>query len=31
MFELSHVEWFDPGYANEAFGFRLVTDAGENK
>ena len=24
MFEVSHVEWFDPGYANEAFGFRLV-------
>jgi predicted Ser/Thr protein kinase len=31
MFELSHIEWFDPGYANEAFGFRLVTGAGENK
>jgi formylglycine-generating enzyme required for sulfatase activity len=26
MFELSHVEWFDPGYSNEAFGFRLVLD-----
>ena len=24
MFELSHLEWFDPGYANEAIGFRLV-------
>ncbi len=24
MFELSHVEWFDAGYANEAIGFRLV-------
>ena len=31
MFELSHVEWFDPGYANEGFGFRLVTDAGRTK
>ena len=31
MFELSHVEWFDPGYANEAFGFRLVTAAGAHK
>jgi formylglycine-generating enzyme required for sulfatase activity len=31
MFELSHVEWFDPGYSNEAFGFRLVTDPGDTK
>jgi len=29
MFELSHVEWFDPGYSNEAIGFRLVMDAKE--
>jgi formylglycine-generating enzyme required for sulfatase activity len=25
MFEPSHVEWFEPSYANEAIGFRLVT------
>jgi formylglycine-generating enzyme required for sulfatase activity len=31
MFELSHVEWFDPGYSNEAIGFRLVMDAKEIK
>ncbi|MEX2663564.1 MAG: bifunctional serine/threonine-protein kinase/formylglycine-generating enzyme family protein [Vicinamibacterales bacterium] len=31
MFELSHVEWFDPGYSNEAFGFRLVTDPGDTQ
>jgi hypothetical protein len=24
MFELTHLEWFDPGYANEAIGFRLA-------
>ena len=24
MFEISHLEWFDPGYANEGIGFRLV-------
>lgn len=24
MFEPSHLEWFDPAYANEAIGFRLV-------
>jgi formylglycine-generating enzyme required for sulfatase activity len=24
MFEISHLEWFDPGYANEAIGLRLV-------
>jgi hypothetical protein len=24
MFEISHIEWFDPGYANEGIGFRLV-------
>lgn len=24
MFELSHVEWFDAAYSNEAIGFRLV-------
>lgn len=26
MFELSHLEWFDAGYSNEAIGFRLVRD-----
>ena len=26
MFELSHLEWFDAGYSNEAIGFRLVAD-----
>ncbi|HET7712420.1 MAG TPA: bifunctional serine/threonine-protein kinase/formylglycine-generating enzyme family protein [Thermoanaerobaculia bacterium] len=26
MFELSHVEWFDAAYSNEAIGFRLVSD-----
>jgi eukaryotic-like serine/threonine-protein kinase len=31
MFELSHIEWFDPAYANEGFGFRLMTDTSENK
>jgi formylglycine-generating enzyme required for sulfatase activity/predicted Ser/Thr protein kinase len=31
MFELSHIEWFDPGYANEAFGFRLVMDTGDER
>lgn len=31
MFELSHVEWFDPGYSNEAFGFRLMTDSGDKQ
>jgi formylglycine-generating enzyme required for sulfatase activity len=25
MFEPSHIEWFDPTYANESIGFRLVT------
>ncbi|MFN2442890.1 MAG: bifunctional serine/threonine-protein kinase/formylglycine-generating enzyme family protein [Thermoanaerobaculia bacterium] len=29
MFELSHVEWFDPGYSNEAIGFRLVANSVE--
>jgi hypothetical protein len=24
MFERSHLEWFDPGYANEAIGFRVA-------
>jgi formylglycine-generating enzyme required for sulfatase activity len=24
MFEPTHLEWFDPAYANEAIGFRLV-------
>ena len=24
MFEWSHVEWFDPGYANESIGFRIA-------
>jgi hypothetical protein len=24
MFEPSHLEWFDPGYANEAIGFRVA-------
>ena len=27
MFELSHVEWFDAAYSNEAIGFRLMRDA----
>ena len=27
MFELSHLEWFDAAYSNEAIGFRLVADA----
>jgi formylglycine-generating enzyme required for sulfatase activity len=27
MFEPSHLEWFDPMYANEAIGFRLVVTA----
>ena len=27
MFEPSHLEWFDPSYANEAIGFRLVMPA----
>ncbi len=32
MFELSHVEWFVPGYSNEAMGIRLVMDVPtENK
>ena len=32
MFELSHVEWFNPGYSNEAIGIRLVMDVPkENK
>jgi eukaryotic-like serine/threonine-protein kinase len=26
MFELSHLEWFDAAYSNEAIGFRLVRD-----
>jgi serine/threonine-protein kinase len=25
MFEPSHTEWFEPSYANDAIGFRLVT------
>jgi hypothetical protein len=29
MFELSHLEWFDPGYSNEAIGFRLVANSVE--
>jgi formylglycine-generating enzyme required for sulfatase activity len=24
MFEPSHLEWFNPGYANEAIGFRVA-------
>jgi formylglycine-generating enzyme required for sulfatase activity len=31
MFELSHVEWFDPGYSNEAIGFRLVATVEESR
>jgi formylglycine-generating enzyme required for sulfatase activity len=31
MFEPSHLEWFDPGYASEGFGFRLMMDAGGKK
>lgn len=27
MFEPSHTEWFEPAYANQAIGFRLVTPA----
>ncbi|MGZ8868917.1 MAG: formylglycine-generating enzyme family protein, partial [Thermoanaerobaculia bacterium] len=27
MFELSHLEWFDAAYTNEAIGFRLIRDA----
>lgn len=27
MFEPSHLEWFEPAYANDAIGFRLVTPA----
>ena len=29
MFEPSHLEWFDPMYANEAIGFRLVLNPQE--